>query len=117
MTAKELEKRLIAMQRECNENMNLLKRQYALEHNPVKIGDIITDHFHTIKVETMRVYGFPIPYMQYDGTKMTKKGVPAKRQPLFPDPVYQNNIVEINGNPYTYDKTGEELANLSEDEQ
>lgn len=107
MTAKELEKRLIAMQRECNENMNLLKRQYAVEHNPVKIGDIISDHYHTIKVETMSVYGFPIPYMKYNGTIMTKKRVPAKRQPLSPEPVFQNNIVEINGEPYVYDKEGE----------
>lgn len=87
--------------------MNLVRRQYALDHNPVKIGDIITDHYHTIKVEMMSVYGFPIPYMKYQGTIMTKKFVPAKRQPLYPEPVFQDNIVAINGMPYVYDETGE----------
>jgi hypothetical protein len=54
-------------------------------------------------VENMNVYGYPIPYMRYTGIAMTKKGVPAKRQPVPREPVFQSNIEAINGQPYTYE--------------
>lgn len=104
MTAKELQEKCKALQRECNDKQRELCKQYAIEHNPVKVGDIVTDHYHTIRVENISVYVHPIPYMCYTGIAMTKKGVPAKRQPCSRDPVFQNCVKIINGKPYKYEE-------------
>jgi hypothetical protein len=94
----------MALQRECYNKQNELRKQYAIEHNPVKVGDVVTDHYHTIRVENMSIYGHPIPYMRYTGIAMTKKGIPAKRQPVLRVPVYQNFLKSINGEPYKYEE-------------
>ena len=78
----ELRDKCIELQRDCTEKQNELRRQYAAEHNPVKIGDIITDHYHTIRVENMSMYGHPVPYVMYTGIELTKQGEPKKRQPI-----------------------------------
>lgn len=102
MTAKELQEKRMALQRECNDKQEELRKQYAIEHNPVKVGDIVTDHYHTIRVEKMSIFGSPIPYMIYRGTELTKQGVPKKRQPVPGNPVFQSNVLCINGEPYKY---------------
>ena len=102
MTAKELQDKCMALQRECNDKQSELRKQYAIEHNPVKMGDIVTDHYHTIRVEKMSFYGHPIPIMLYRGTELTKQGVPKKRQPMPDNPTFQNNVKSINGEPYKY---------------
>jgi hypothetical protein len=104
MTAKELSEKMIAIQNESKAKQFLLLKQYATEHNPVKIGDVITDHFHTIRVETMGISTewTSVPIMRYRGTELTKQGVPKKRQPVPSFPVFQRNIVSINGEPYKY---------------
>lgn len=104
MTAKELQEKCMALQRECNGKQMELRKQYAFEHNPVKVGDIVTDHYHTIRVEKMSVYGHPIPFMRYIGTELTKQGEPKKRQPVPDNPAYQNFVKSINGKPYKYEK-------------
>lgn len=103
MTAKELQEKCMALQRECNGKQMELRKQYAIEHNPVKVGDIVTDHYHTIRVEKMSVYGHPIPFMRYIGTELTKQGEPKKRQPVPDNPAYQNFVKSINGKPYKYE--------------
>lgn len=102
MTAKELQEKCMALRRECNDKQMELRKQYAIEHNPVKVGDIVTDHYHTIRVEKMSMYGHPVPYMVYHGTELTKQGVPKKRQPVPDNPAFQNNVESINGEPYKY---------------
>ena len=104
MTAKELQEKCMALQRECNDKQMELRKQYAIEHNPVKVGDTVTDHYHTIRVEKMSLYGHPIPYMRYQGTELTKQGVPKKRQPVPDNPAFQSNVESINGKPYKYVK-------------
>ena len=104
MTSKEFKEKFKALQRECNDKQWELCKQYAIEHNPVKVGDIVTDHYHTIRVENISVYGHPIPYMRYSGIAMTKKGVPAKRQPCPREPVFQIDVKIINGKPYKYEE-------------
>jgi len=94
----------MALQRECNVKQMELRKQYAIEHNPVKVGDIVTDHYRTIRVEKMSAYGYPIPFMRYIGTELTKQGVPKKRQPVTYYPVAQHNVEIINGEPYKYEK-------------
>ena len=103
MELEELTQQCIAVQKECQDKQTALRIKFALEHNPVKEGDIVTDHYHTIRVEIMSVCGYPIPHMRYTGIAMTKKGVPAKRQPSPREPVFQGNIKTINGKPYTYE--------------
>lgn len=104
MTAKELLQQMSELQDVCNKKQNKLRRQYAEEHNPVKKGDIITDHYHTIMVEEMRLYGHPVPYMCYYGTELTMKGEPKKHQPVPGNPVHQAYLKSINGEPYKYEK-------------
>ena len=94
----------MALQRECNDKQNELRKQYVIEHNPVKVGDIITDNYHTIRVEKIYVYGYTVPFMYYSGTELTKQGVPKKRQPVPYNPVFQDLIKSINGKPYKYEK-------------
>ena len=103
MTIEELNQQCIALQQECDDKKSALRIQFAKEHNPVKVGDIVTDHYHTIRVENMSIYGYPVPHMRYTGIAVTKKGVPSKRQPTHREPVYQQNIKAINGQPYTYE--------------
>lgn len=107
MTAKELQEKCMALQRECNDKQMELRKQYAIEHNPVKVGDIVTDHYHTIRVEKMNMYGHPIPFMRYKGTELTKQGVPKKRQPVPDNPAFQSNVKSINGKPYKYEEDDE----------
>lgn len=98
----ELKEKCMALQRECEDKQNELRKQYAIEHNPVKVGDVVTDHYHTIRVERMEIYVYPVPIIRYYGTELTKQGVPKKRQPVIENPVLQNKIIIINGEPYKY---------------
>ena len=102
MTLKELQEKCMALQRECNDKQMELRKQYAIEHNPVKVGDIVTDHYHTIRVEKMSMYGYPVPCMVYRGTELTKQGVPKKRQPVPGNPAFQKDVKSINCEPYKY---------------
>ena len=107
MTAKELQEKCMALQRECNDKQFDLRKQYAIEHNPVKVGDIVTDHYHTIRVEKISLYGHPIPFMRYRDTELTKQGVPKKRQPVPDNPAFQSNVESINDEPYKYEEDSE----------
>lgn len=83
-----------------------LAREFAFSHNPVKIGDIITDHYKTIRVEKfLWGYTFGVPYlpcMYYRGVRLTKKGEPSKRE-ADDNRVTQTDIREINGKKYRYE--------------
>ena len=102
MTFKEVQEKCNELQKECTNKQVELRKRYDIEHNPIKVGDIVTDHFHTIKVEKMGFHLYPTPCMTYTGTELTKQGEPKKRQPMPPTPVYQNNVEIINGEPYNY---------------
>ena len=104
MTTNELQEKMMELQRECNEKQSMLLKQYAIEHNPVKVGDIVTDHYHTIRVENICIYGHPVPFMRYLGTELTKQGEPKKRQPVPENPVFQKYVKSINGKPYKYEE-------------
>ena len=94
-----------ALEEECEINKKHLARKFAYSNNPVKIGDIITDHYKTIRVEKLvygRNFGYTFPCMFYYGTRLTKKGEPAKRN-NDANRVAQADIREINGKPYKYE--------------
>lgn len=94
-----------ALKEEFEEKRKQLAREFAFSNNPVKIGDIITDHCKTIRVEKLlwgRNFGYTFPCMFYYGTRLTKKGEPAKRN-TDANGVAQTDIREINGKPYKYE--------------
>lgn len=94
-----------ALEEECEIKKKNLAREFAYSNNPVKIGDIITDHYKTIRVEKFlygRNFGYTFPCMFYYGTRLTKKGEPAKRN-TDANRVAQTDIREINGKPYKYE--------------
>jgi len=57
---------------------------YAMMHNPYNIGDIIEDHFHTIKITNIsytHAHDSLIPIQcQYTGIQLTKAMEPCKIQ-------------------------------------
>ena len=106
MTYEELRRKCREIQKECEARQKDLKKQFALEHNPVKIGDVVTDHFHTIRVEDMKCYLMSfdpeIPQMTYYGIELKKNGEPKKIQPRNPYPVIQQRMQFINGKKYKF---------------
>ena len=54
MTAKEFEKEKEQIEVDYKNKKQELYEKYALSNNPYKIGDIIKDHYHTIRVEKIR---------------------------------------------------------------
>ena len=94
-----------ALEEECEIKKKHLAREFAYSNNPVKIGDIITDNYKTIRVEKL-LWGYnigtPFSCMYYRGTRLTKNGQPAKRE-AEDNSVAQTDIQEINGKPYKYE--------------
>lgn len=103
MDFKELKEKRRELYEKYEKENQELDKQYALENNPVKIGDIVTDHYHTIKVESMmQTTSCEVPQMKYYGTELKKDGKPKKVQPRTKEPVFQRNIKKINGEPYSF---------------
>ena len=93
------------LKEEFEEKRKQLAREFAYSNNPVKIGDIITDHYKTIRVLKFLWgydFGSQMPCMFYRGVRLTKKGEPAKRE-ADDSRVSQTDIREINGKPYKYE--------------
>ena len=91
MTLEEFRLKEQEIQERYEKDRQQLESRFAHENNPIKIGDVITDHYHSIKVEQMGVViiigGNLInrkPCMRYYGTEMTKKGLPKNYQPIIP---------------------------------
>ena len=74
-----------------DEEMFKLKRDYALSNSTVKIGDMVTDHMGTIKVEKVITWCRDIPSCVYKGKEYTKAGKPSKRGSTRN--VYQINLI------------------------
>lgn len=93
-----------SLEEEFFEKKKELDKDFATLNNPVKIGDIITDHYKTIRVEKF-IFGYNynsnLPCMFYRGTRLNKKGEPAKRE-AEDNRVIQTDIREINGETYKY---------------
>lgn len=61
-----------------------LAKEFAVSNSPYKVGDIIQDHLHIIKVEKIsgvRVYlNGKLPVCIYKGIQLTSKLKPKKHQ-------------------------------------
>lgn len=88
MTKEEYKKEIVKLQKMRKE----LDSRFALSNSPYKVGDIIQDHYHIIKVEEISVVkghnGWP--QCIYIGTELTKSLQPKKRQ--LDTAMYQENI-------------------------
>lgn len=87
---------------EYQEKVFLLKLRFAEENNPCKVGDVVTDHQTTIRVEKWELASGSgnVPYLLYTGVVLTKSGSESKRQKS--NYIYQSNIRTINGKEYAF---------------
>ena len=77
---------------EATDKIRLLKKKYALDNNPIRIGDLITDGFSTIKVEKIFVYQHSNPpCCVYRGPQLNKNKT-VKKNGKTAD-IYQTNLV------------------------
>lgn len=64
--------------------------KYALANNPHQIGDIISDHNGSLKIEKIKVFiSFGESECIYEGISLDQKGKPTKKQGRN---IYQSNI-------------------------
>ena len=63
---------------EAHKKKRALQRKYALSNNTFKIGDIVTDHIGSVRVEKILFYYDQVPSCVYVGIQITKKGKPVK---------------------------------------
>jgi len=105
MTKEELEKKLTEAAEKFEKEKEEILKQYAEENCNIKIGDIVTDHFQTIKVEKMAYYYdcmLQMPKMIFYGANYKKDGTISKRQKPYQVPVYQTNVKFVNGKEYKF---------------
>ena len=80
MDIEEYKKRLNDINEEANAKERSLAKEYALSHNPVKIGDVIEDHIGRIEVEKINFERLgELPRCVYFGIEITKAGNPSKK--------------------------------------
>lgn len=78
------------------EEMRELQREYAMAQSPFKVGDLVTDHIGTVKVDYI---DFDVADMGrrvrcvYVGPCYTKQGKPFKSGERRP--VFQQNILKM----------------------
>ncbi len=75
--------------------VNSLNRECALSNNKYQVGDIVTDHIGSIKIESIGVeisFGSGIPTCTYAGLELKKDLTPTKK--LTKRQVWQSNISE-----------------------
>ena len=93
----------VELEKRFNKEKRSLDISFAKEHCPVKIGDIVTDHYKTVKVEKfiLSYDNNSIPCASFRGIRMTKDGKPMKRN-ADDNKVFLQNVTEINGKLYMY---------------
>ena len=92
MTKEELEQGKKDLEIEYDKKRYALYRQYALANNPYNIGDIVTDHIASVKIEKIGIYvSFGESCCTYTGIQLNKDGKPNKRQDHTQ--IFQSNII------------------------
>jgi hypothetical protein len=75
----EYEKRLDELQADFDRKKSALIREIALKNNPYKVGDVVTDHMGSIRIESIGVSMLSgRPSCFYNGVILTKQGEPSK---------------------------------------
>lgn len=79
MEFEELKAKLEWIEERANERKKDAIREYCLVNNSVKIGDIVTDHIGSVKVEKILVeYSLTRPQCIYVGSELKKDLTPRK---------------------------------------
>lgn len=102
MTEQEYREALHEINVKAENERRILARAFAFEHSPVLVGDYISDHRDTIRVErweiSKRAYEYnSLPCLVYRGMTCKKDGTPRK----YPNKcsIYQSNLLRVNGKP------------------
>ena len=99
MTEKEFMRAINKIKSEQSEKIKAVRAQYAEDNNPVKIGDMISDHYQTLKVERFCIHSASFkrefPFYSYHGPLITKAGKPFKSGKR--GRIYQTQLKIING--------------------
>jgi len=100
MNDAEYKKALKAARMDYDRAVNKISTDFAFSNNTIKIGDFVTDHVGTVKVEKIGVYTglSQNPKCTYFGTCYTKKGAPYKDDKKAT--VYQKNVLKVNSEVY-----------------
>jgi hypothetical protein len=96
MTLEEYQERKKVIDNKYEQEVQELKIEFALKNNIYKVGDIIQDHYHIIKIEKWKVYmefcSDKPASLLYIGVQLTKNLIPYKKQQ--DSHMYQNNIIK-----------------------
>lgn len=92
MTYDELKQKISLIKETAINEENALIRNFIIEHTTNKIGDVISDHRISIKIDKIKhsYHSFP-PCAVYCGVELTKKGELNKRGSR--NSIYQFNII------------------------
>ena len=91
MTLEEYKNQVKLLQEEHERKRFRLAFEYAISNNNVQVGDFVTDHVGTIKVDKISMfYDKEIPSLIYYGQEYTKTGKQLKNG--SERPVYQINV-------------------------
>jgi hypothetical protein len=80
MTKEEYDNKMKEFKLELFKKIRKLNVCFSHKNNPYNIGDIIEDHYHIIKIETIIVYGglSKYPTCKYSGIRLKKDLSPFK---------------------------------------
>ena len=100
MTEQEYRAAMQEIERRAADEKRTLGMAFAIEHSPVKVGDYVTDHLDTIRVEgwamSRRSHDWnALPCLVYRGTTCKRDGTPRKNPK--PCDIYQSNLLYVNG--------------------
>lgn len=101
MNKQELKQEIDKIEKYCNDEKIIIYKKYICDNNPVNIGDIVTDHYHTLKVESIKYHicGDGSCAIYY-GAELNKDG--SIRKQKRSDHLYQLNMKFINDKPYKF---------------
>ena len=97
MTKNEYLIKIKAIKAQATDDIWELDKKYAIAHNIVETGDIVSDGRTIVKVthRKIRTYQDDVPVFFYYGEECTKKGVPRKVPRT--SGISQRNIETVNG--------------------
>lgn len=81
MTQEEYKNKIAELSKKFELDRQNLRKEYAFSNNPYKIGDIITDHIGSIKIDNVKCaqpFLSELPCCVYIGLELKKDGTPTK---------------------------------------
>lgn len=119
MTEQEYREALHEINVKAENERRILARAFATEHSSVLVGDYISDHCDTIRVESWEIskrtheYN-SLPCLVYRGMTCKKDGTPRKNPKKCS--IYQCNLLRVNGEPVKNHGYGEKEKHQENEE-